>query len=63
MARNLFEIPTVEISQRRYEELVKAEQKAEQYKEELTRLGEYNCLINIIEATKTETKEIKKEEN
>ena len=47
----LFQKPTVEIDQDRYEELIKAEQRAEQYREELKRLGEYDYLINIIEAT------------
>lgn len=43
--------PKVEIDQDRYEELIKAELRAEQYKNELIRLGEYDYLINIIEAT------------
>lgn len=46
-----FTTPTVSVDQDRYEELIKAELKAEQYKKELARLGEYNYLINIIEAT------------
>lgn len=46
--------PTMTIDQSRYEELIRAEQKAEQYREELKRLGEYEYLINIIEATPIE---------
>ena len=53
-----FITPKVEIDQERYEELVKAELKAEQYKKELQRLGEYEYLINIIEATDVDTKEL-----
>lgn len=57
-----FQKPTVEIDQDRYEELIKAEQKAEQYKQELKRLGEYDYLINIIEATETVDEQVIKEE-
>lgn len=55
--------PTVEIDLNRYEELIKAEQRAEQYKQELTRLGEYEYLINIIEATEIVDEEKNKEED
>lgn len=50
----VFYTPTVSVDQGRYEELIKAEQKAEQYREELKRPGEYEYLINIIEATSIE---------
>lgn len=50
----VFYTPTVSVDQGRYEELIKAEQKVEQYREELKRLGEYEYLINIIEATPIE---------
>ena len=46
--------PTVQIDQVRYEELIRAELKAEQYKKELQRIGEYDYLIDIIEATEVE---------
>lgn len=59
-----FQTPTVEIDQYRYEELIKAEQRAEQYKQEIKRLVGYDYLINIIEATEIVCeKEIKEEEN
>lgn len=54
MARGFFEKPTVEIDQDRYEKLLRAELKAEQYRKELQRLGEYDYLINIIEASEIE---------
>ena len=57
----LFQTPTMEIDQYRYEELIKAELKAEQYKKELQRLGEYDCLINIIDATEVEKESKNKE--
>lgn len=56
----VFNTPKMEIDQERYEELVRAELKAEQYKKELQRIGEYDYLINIIEATET-VMEIKNE--
>lgn len=59
----VFCTPTVQVDQSRYEELIKAEQKAEQYKQELKRLGEYDYLINIIEATETVDEEEIKEED
>lgn len=59
----VFYTPTVQVDQARYEELIKAEQKAEQYKKELERLGEYDYLINIIEATEIVDETIKEEEN
>lgn len=52
--------PTITVDQDRYEELIRAELKAEQYKKELERLGKYKYLIDIIEATEIE-KEIEKE--
>lgn len=52
----VFITPKVEITQWRYEELVRAELKAKQYKDELKRLGEYDYLINIIEATDVDVK-------
>lgn len=57
-----FFTPTVQVDQARYEELIKAEQRAEQYKQELTRLGEYEYLINIIEATEIVDEEKLKED-
>lgn len=57
----LFQTPTIEIDQYRYEELIKAELKAEQYKKELQRLGEYDYLINIIDATEIEKESKNKE--
>lgn len=59
----VFYTPTVQVDQARYEELIKAEQKAEQYKKELERVGEYDYLINIIEATEIVDETIKEEEN
>lgn len=53
-----FITPKMEIDQERYEELIRAELKAEQYKKELQRLGEYDYLINIIEAIEVNTKEL-----
>lgn len=53
-----FITPKMEIDQSRYEELIRAELKAEQYKKELQRIGEYDYLINIIEATDVDTKEL-----
>lgn len=50
----LFQTPTVEVDLNRYEELIRAELKAEQYKKELQRIGEYDYLIDIIEATEVE---------
>lgn len=50
----VFYTPTVSVDQGRYEELIRAELKAEQYREELKRLGEYDYLINIIETTPVE---------
>lgn len=55
-----FFTPTVSLDQSRYEELIRAEQKAEQYREELKRLGEYDYLINIIETTSIETTPVEK---
>lgn len=52
----VFTTPTVVVDQSRYEELIQAELKAEQYKKELQRLGEYDYLINIIEATNVDIK-------
>lgn len=49
--RGIFDKITVEIEEHRYKQLIQAELKAEQYKKELARLGEYDYLINIIEAT------------
>lgn len=57
----LFQTPTVEIDQYRYEELIKAELKCEQYKQELKRMGEED-LINIIEGTEIVYEEENKEE-
>lgn len=53
----VFSTPKMEIDQERYEELIRAKLKAEQYKKELQRLGEYDYLINIIEASDVETEE------
>lgn len=59
----VFITPKVEITQWRYEELVQAELKAKQYKDELKRLGEFDYLINIIEASVENEEENKEEEN
>lgn len=61
----VFTTPTVSVDQYRYEELIRAEFKAEQYRKELQRLGEYDYLVNIIEATEIEiiNEENKEEEN
>lgn len=60
----VFSTPTITVDQDRYDELVKAELKAEQYKNELKRIGEYDYLINIIEVTEVqENVENKKEES
>ena len=56
-----FQTPTVEIDQDRYEELIKAEQKALQYKRELEKFEDFDYLINIIEATENES--VEEEEN
>lgn len=44
--------PTITVDQDRYDELVKAELKAEQYKNELQRIGNHDNLIKIIEVEK-----------
>lgn len=59
----IIQTPTMTIDQTRYEELLRAELKAEQYKQELLRLGEYDYLINIIEATDVVIKKLESEEN
>lgn len=48
----VFNTPTITVDQDRYDELVKAELKAEQYKNELERIGNHEQLIKIIEAEK-----------
>lgn len=58
----LFQTPTVEVDLNRYEELIKAELKADQYKKELQRMGDYDYLIRIIEATEVEEEKIENEE-
>ena len=52
---------TFEVSKTRYEELVRAELKAKQYRIELEKMGE-ETLVGIIEATEVEY-EIESEEN
>lgn len=60
----VFSTPTITVDQDRYDELVKSELKAKQYKNELKRIGEYDYLIDIIEATEIQEKtENKKEES
>lgn len=59
----IIQTPTMTIDQTRYEELLRAELKAEQYKKELQRLGEYNYLIDIIEATDVVIEKLESEEN
>ena len=58
----LFQTPTVEVDLNRYEELIAAELKADQYKKELQRMGDYDYLIRIIEATEVEEEKIENEE-
>lgn len=48
----VFSTPTITVDQDRYDELVKAELKAEQYKNELQRIGNHDNLIKVIEAEK-----------
>lgn len=52
--------PTMTIDQSRYEELIRAELKCEQYKTELEKQGNFD-IVNIIEAQKLEV--CKKEES
>ena len=54
---------TIEVDLDRYEELLQSELKARQYREELKRLGEYDYLINIIEAIETVEEGEKNNEN
>ena len=60
----VFTTPTITVDQDKYDQLIRAELKAEQYKAALERRIEENqWLIDTIEATEIKVKENKEEEN
>ena len=58
---NIFDVPTIEIKQSRYEELVKAEQRAEIYKKKLINVfqGDFVEMIENLGEIKVEEEEEK----